>query len=410
VRSQRSFYGDYVAKLVHEGKKAVVIISDALRYEIAEELGSRIRQEDRFDASLEPLLGVLPSYTQLGMAALLPHQTISLSPDGRSVLVDGQPTNGTEPRSKVLEAVHGAAIQAENFKALRPEERRELFKNNRVLYVYHNRIDAIGDKLGTERQVFEASDDTLRDLVDLVKKAANANATNIFVTADHGFLFQNEGLPEQFFLSETPQGDDILVKNRRYVLGRGLKSDQAFTTFSPAQLDFEGDIEVQIPKSIQRLKLPGGGSRFVHGGATLQEVVVPVLSINKKRKSDTRPVNVKVLPDTDKITTGQLVVKLFQSETVTDKVQARVLRVGLYVGETLISNYPQPELTFDSTSSDQRDRYQSVQLLLTNEANDHNNRAVEFRLEEQVPNTNHWRVYEKATYTLQRSFSSDFDF
>ena len=49
---------------------------------------------------------------------------------------------------------------------------------------------------------------------------------------------------------------------------------------------------------------------------------MPVLAINKKRKSDTRLVNVEVLPESDKITTGQLVVKLFQSEPVSDKVQA----------------------------------------------------------------------------------------
>lgn len=410
LRSQRSFYGTYIEKLVRDDKKAVVIISDALRYEIADELGSRVRQEDRFDAELEAVLGVLPSYTQLGMAALLPHRRLRHSADGKVVLADDQVTNGTGPRSKVLDAVGGTAIQAEDFRALSPEERRELFKNNRVLYLYHNRIDATGDKPGTERQVFEAAEDTLRDLVDLVKKAANANATNIFVTADHGFLFQDEELPDQFFLSEKPQGDNILVTNRRYVLGHGLKLDQAFTTFTAAQLGLDGDIEVQVPKSIHRLRLAGGGSRFVHGGATLQEVVVPVLAVNKKRKSDTRLVNVTVLPDTDKITTGQLVVRLFQSEPVSDKVQARVLRAGLYVGETLISNDPPPELTFDSASMEQRDRYHTIQLLLNQDSNDYNNRTVEFRLEERIPNTNQWRVYEKAIYTLKRSFTSDFDF
>ncbi|WP_454084190.1 BREX-1 system phosphatase PglZ type A [Georgenia sp. Marseille-Q6866] len=410
LRSQRTFYRDNVEQLVRDDKKAFVIISDALRYEIADELGSRIRQEDRFDADLEAVLGVLPSYTQLGMAALLPHSTLRHSADGKTVLADGQPTNGTALRRKILEGVGGTAIQAEDFKALSSVERRELFKNNRVLYVYHDVIDATGDKQGTERRAFEAVDQALSELVDLVKKAANANATNIFVTADHGFLFQAEDLPEQFFLSESPQGDSILVKNKRYVLGHGLKVDYAFTTFSGAQLKLDSDIEVQIPKSIHRLRLPGGGSRFVHGGATLQEVVVPVLAVNKKRKSDTRSVNVKVLPDTDKITTGQLVVKLYQSEPVTDKVQARVLRAGLYVGETLLSNNPQPELTFDATSVEQRDRYQSIQLLLNKDANDYNNRAVEFRLEERIPNTNQWRVYEKAIYTLKRSFTSDFDF
>jgi uncharacterized protein (TIGR02687 family) len=410
LRSQNSFYETYVEKFVRDDKKAVVVISDALRYEIAEELGARIRQEDRFDAELDAVLGVLPSHTQLGMAALLPHQTLKYSPDGKTVLADDRPTNGTAPRSKVLETVGGSAIQSEDFKALSPEERRDLFKNNRVLYIYHDVIDHTGDKLGTERRVFEASEQALSDLVDLVKKAANANASNIFVTADHGFLFQDEELPEQFFLSVAPQGDNVLVRNKRYVLGHSLKVDPAFTTFNASQVNLGGDIEVQIPKSIHRLRLPGGGSRFVHGGATLQEVVVPVLSINKKRKSDIRMVNVQILPETDKITTGQLVVKLFQSEPVADKIQPRTLRAGLFVGETLISNDPQPELVFDSASLEQRDRYQSVQLLLNKDAGDYNNRAVEFRLEERIPNTNQWRAYEKSMYTLKRSFTSDFDF
>ena len=95
-----------------------------------------------------------------------------------------------------MRRVGGTAIQAEDFKALSADERRELYKANRVLYVYHNRIDATGDKPGTERQVFEAAEDTLRDIVDLVKKLANANATNIFITADHGFLFQDEALAD----------------------------------------------------------------------------------------------------------------------------------------------------------------------------------------------------------------------
>jgi uncharacterized protein (TIGR02687 family) len=315
LRSQTSFYAGYVEPFVRDGdKKAVVIISDALRYEIADELGSRIRQEDRFDATLDAVLGVLPSYTQLGMAALLPHSTLRHSADAKTVLADGQPTNNTALRGKILQGIGGTAIQAEDFKALNADERRELFKATRVLYVYHDRIDETGDKPRTERHVFEAVEDTLRDIVDLVKKLASANATNIFITADHGFLFQDEALPDTFFLSTQPQGDDIRVVNRRYVLGHGLKVDNAFATFSSAQLGLEGDLEIQLPKSIQRLRLAGGGARFVHGGATLQEIVVPVLAINKKRKSDTRLVNVEVWPESDKITTGQVVVRLFQSE------------------------------------------------------------------------------------------------
>ena len=193
------------------------------------------------------------------------------------------------------------------------------------MYVYHNRIDATGDKPGTERQVFEAVEDTLRDIVDLVKKLANANATNIFITADHGFLFQDEALADTFFLSTQPQGDDIKVDQPP--LRARARASRSTTPSPPSRRRSSGstsDLEVQIPKSIHRLRLAGGGSRFVHGGATLQEIVVPVLAVNKKRKSDTRLVNVEVWPESDKITTGQVVVRLFQSEPVSDKVQPRV--------------------------------------------------------------------------------------
>ncbi|MGO1312933.1 MAG: BREX-1 system phosphatase PglZ type A, partial [Brevibacterium aurantiacum] len=311
-------------------------------------------------------------------------------------------------RNKVLAPVDGHAIQAEEVLAMPRSELRELYGAHQVLYVYHDRIDAVGDKARTERQVFEAANDALRDLVDLIKRLTNANATNILVTADHGFLYQDTALADASYLSTKPQGDDLVVTNRRYVLGRGLKVDPAFRKFEPEQLGLSSDLEVQVPKSIHRLKLPGAGSRFVHGGAALQEIVVPVLSVNKKRKSDTRPVNVEVLPETDKITTGQLVVKLFQSEPVSEKVQPRTLRAGIYVGETLISN--QTELLFDQPSDDKRDRYQSARMLLSQDANEFNNRTVEFRLEEQIPNTTQWRVYQRAQYLLKRSFTSDFDF
>ena len=135
-----------------------------------------------------------------------------------------------------------------------------------------------------------------------------------------------------------------------------------------------------------------------------------MLAVNKKRKSDTRLVNVEVLPgdrqDHHRPARRQAVPARAGER---QGPAAHSCAPGLYVGETLISE-PAVELTFDQTSTDQRDRYQSVQLLLNQDADDYNNRAVEFRLEERIPNTNQWRVFAKAIYTLKRSFTSDFDF
>lgn len=406
---QAKFFDRHVAPIVKDGRtKAVVIISDGMRYEVAEELASAIRGEDRFDASLSAVLGSLPSYTQLGMAALLPQSSLELDPEGLPVLADGKPTNGTVNRDKILQAVKGHAITAAEVLAMPGSELRELYTKHQIFYVYHDRIDAAGDKATTERTVFEAAEETLRELLLLVKKWTNANATNILITADHGFLYQDIPLEQAYYVSETPQGDAVTKTNRRYVLGRSLKPSPSFMTFTSAQAGLAGDLDIQVPKSIHRIPLPGAGTRYVHGGASLQEIVVPVITVNKKRKSDIRPVNVDLMPETDKITTGQLAVKLLQREPVTDKIQARQVRLGLYVGDTLISD--QPILNFDSASDDQRDRYQKAVLYLTQDADEYNNRPVELRLEEPIPNTTQWRTFSKGNYTIKRSFTTDFDF
>lgn len=406
---QAKFFDRHVAPVVKDGRtKAVVIISDAMRYEIAEQLASMVRSEDRFDASLSAVLGSLPSYTQLGMASLLPQSTLELDPEGLPVLADGKPTNGTANRDKILHAVKGHAITAAEVLSMPGSALRDLYTKHQIFYVYHDRIDAAGDKAPTERTVFEATEQTLRELLLLVKKWTNANATNILITADHGFLYQDIPLEQAYYLSESPQGDAVTKTNRRYVLGRSLKPSPSFMTFTSAQAGLAGDIDIQIPKSIHRIPQPGAGTRYVHGGASLQEIVVPVIAVNKKRKSDIRPVNVDLMPETDKITTGQLAVKLLQREAVTDKIQPRQVRLGLYVGDTLISD--QPVLTFDSASDDQRDRYQKAVLYLTQDADQHNNRPVELRLEEPISNTNQWKTFSKANYTIKRSFTTDFDF
>lgn len=406
---QTKFFDNHVAPVVKDGRtKAVVIISDGMRYEVAEELASLIRNEDRFDASLSAVLGVLPSYTQLGMASLLPQSTLELDPEALPVLADGKPTNGTANRDKILQGVKGHAISAAAVLAMPGDELRELYKQHQIFYVYHDRIDAAGDKAATERTVFEAAEETLRELMLLVKKWTNANATNILLTADHGFLYQDIPLEQSYYVSEAPQGDAVTKTNRRYVLGRALKPSSSFMTFTSAQAGLVGDIDIQIPKSIHRIPQPGAGTRYVHGGASLQEIVVPVITVNKKRKSDVRPVHVDLMPETDKITTGQLAVKLLQREAVTDKIQPRQVRLGLYVGDTLISD--QPILTFASGSDDQRERYQPAILYLTQEADGFNNIPVELRLEEPIPNTTQWKSFSKGTYTIKRSFTTDFDF
>ena len=414
VHLQKNFFDHWVRPFLNKDNKVCVIVSDALRYEIGDELLSLIRQEDRYSAELDFALSMLPSYTQLGMAALLPNQTLAIvNNDSGTVEVDGCSSQGTANRSKILKAALGGRAEAITYKdlmAMNRDDSRELLKANDVLYIYHNRIDHTGDKIHSEGYAFEAVEQTLAELVKLVKKLTAANANNILITADHGFIYQNRAIEESDFTTIELQGDKILYRDRRFILGNGLQESPSLRKFTPTQLGLAGAVEVQIPKSINRLRLKGSGSRFVHGGASLQEVVIPVLKINKKRQSDVTSVEVDILRGSSSmITSGQMAVALYQVSPVTDKIQPRFLRAGIYnqAGDSISDLH---DLRFDLTSDNPRERELQVRFILTRKADEANGQEVILKLEEKHAETSHYKEYKSCRYMMRRSFTSDFDF
>lgn len=412
---QRAFYETHVAAFRRKDQKICVIISDALRYEVAEELLGRVRALDRYDADLEPMLGSLPSYTQLGMASLLPNKDLQIADnDTSSVLVDGQSSQGLQNRKKILakgrEGDRTTALGADDLLKLHKDDCRALFKEHDVIYVYHNRIDAIGDKLATEESVFSAAEETLDQLIQIVRKLTAANASSLLITADHGFIYQHRPIEESDFSGSEVVGDTVLFRNRRFVLGHGLQAQQGLRKYTASEAGLEGNVEILIPKSINRLRVKGSGSRFVHGGSTLQETVVPVVRINKKRQSDTSVVEVEIISGANQtITSSQISVVFYQAGPMTDKAQPRMLRAGIFSqsGELLSDSH---DLTFDFRSDNPRERELPVRFLLSRKADEFNSQEVVLRLEEQHGETSHFRDYRSVRYILRRSFTNDFDF
>lgn len=414
ITLQRHFFQTSVRPFLDKGNKVFVIISDALRYEVGEELVTLIRQEDRFEATIQPALSMLPSYTQLGMAALLPNRNLKVAEDDTgTVTIDGQKSQGTDNRTTILStatAQRAKAIRVEDLMNLNRDDCRALIKDHDVVYVYHNRIDSTGHKLPSEDRAFEAVEDSFDDLIKAIKKLTNANANNVIITSDHGFIYQHRAIDESDFAAAEPSGDKILYRDRRFIMGLGLQENPSLKKFSAAALGLDGQIEVVIPKSINRLRLRGACTRFVHGGATLQEVVIPVIQINKKRQSDISSVEVEILKSSSSIiTSSQLSVAFYQAEAVSDKVQPRRLRAGIYTdANELISD--RHELTFDLTSENPRERELQIRFVLTKQADEANGKEVSLRLEELVSDTSHYREYKSVKYVVRRSFTSDFDF
>ncbi|PHO04848.1 BREX-1 system phosphatase PglZ type A [Rhodobacteraceae bacterium 4F10] len=412
---QQDFYLDQAAEFRRRDQKVVVIISDALRYEVAEECLREIRKLNKFDAELKPMISALPSYTQLGMAALLPNKDLRLTGAASGeVLSFGVSTVGTANREKILgmgrDGDRAKALKAEDFMNLRVQEGKDIFRDHEIVYVYHNRIDAVGDKLQTEDRLPEAAEDAIEDLTKLVKKLTSANFSNILITADHGFLYQHQALDESGFSVAAPEGQEILVRNRRFVIGKGLNDAAGLKRFSSENLGLSGGLDVAFPNSINRLRLSGSGSRFVHGGASLQEVVIPVLKVGKKRESDVGKVGVQiVVAGKNLISSGQTAVMLYQAEAVSEKRQARHLSAGIYAGDgTLISDLH--ELEFDFTSENPREREMPVKFLLSREADSFNNQDVFLILKEQIGKTSHYDDHASQRFQLRRGITTDFDF
>ncbi len=410
--TQDQFYNKSVHAFQKKKQKVFVIISDALRYEVGEELASRIRQEDRYDAKLGYMVTKLPSYTQLGMAALLPHETLGIKDDkSATVEVDGRSSQGIANRGQILDSAtegKATAFKAEDILSKNRDECRELTREHSVVYIYQNRIDKTGHTRDTEKNAFSAAEEAMDEIVKIIKKLTSANASNILITADHGFLYQDE-VEESDFSVAQPSGD-ICFSDRRFVLGHGLEEVSGVKKFTAAQLGLAGELDVLVPKSINRFRKSGSATRFVHGGCTLQEIVVPVVEINKRRASDVTCVEVDLIPSSSSvISSGQLAVAFYQTTPVTDKVQSRTLRAGIFAASgQLISD--QHDLIFDLTSENPREREIKLRLVLSKEADAFNQQQVLLKLEELISGTSHYKDYKSIAYTLRRSFTSDFDF
>ena len=410
--SQGSFFKTHVAPFCNKKQRLFVIISDALRYECGAELNAKLQSEKRYESFIEPMVGALPSYTQLGMASLLPHNTISFKENSDSILVDGMSSTGIQGRTKVLEVnsgVRATAIKADEFMNLNSSTNgREFVKKYDLIYIYHNRIDKTGDDKITEERVFNAVDEEINFLMDVLKKIANMNGNNMLITSDHGFLYQHNQLEESDFIKSNHSGD-IWKENRRFVIGKDLSGDNNTKAFKGSELGINSEVDVLIPKSINRLKVKGAGSRFVHGGASLQEIVIPVIKVTKKRKDTTSLVDIDIIKSTDRITTNILAVSYIQVDLVSDKVLARTIRSAIYTEDNvLLSDQFKYSFDIDEGSERQREVKHRFQLM-AKASGKYKNQRVKLVLEEPVEGTVKWKPYKEYYYTLNISFTNDFD-
>ena len=323
---QREFYN---SNLRYAKERTVVIISDAMRYEVGQELLARMQDDPKCTAKLSVQLSVLPSYTRLGMAALLPHKTLEMTDDFQ-VLADGILCDNLAGRQQVLQSYNpdSVCVRFDDIKSLKVAELRDVLTKRQIIYVYHNQIDARGDKANTEDEVFNACEEAVQEIMELIHRiSVSGNTYHFIVTADHGFIYKRDKLTESDKISG--KSAEKAFVNRRFIVSETALEDDGIDHLNMGSvLGNEDSKVVSYPVSSNVFKVSGGGANYVHGGSSPQEMLVPVLDIKMERgHMETKKAEIALVSIVHKITNLITSMDFIQSDAISDTVKTANYRI-----------------------------------------------------------------------------------
>jgi len=420
IDRQDEFYKLYIKNVINRNDKdkIAVIISDAMRYEVAAELQDVLNKDTRGTLELKYMTGSLPSYTKLGMASLLPHEKLEYR--NQSVFADGISTEGTENRGKILEKMtpDSIAINYEDLLNLKQNEAREKFKGIRLFYIYHDKIDATGDHSASEHSVFNAAEDTISDVKMIIEKLTNFQIlNNLIVTSDHGFLYQRDSL-ENYDKVETGSFDKekVVTSSKRFILNEEdidlmnvHKFNMNYVIKSPSQTE----MFAYVPQADLRFKMQGANKNFVHGGAAPQEMVVPVLKYSYQKTADLERKGIKhgkvglaVINPSRKITSSPFSINILQTEKVTEKLLPRRFKVALWNMDGDEYKVSDEKLVIaEGTSDEAANRQYKVTLTLTGEVE---NKVYYIRLIDEDPTEINKDIIDPMPFEVDLLIVDDF--
>lgn len=318
---QCEFFNKYVRS---NKERTVVIISDGMRFEVGCELYKRMQDNPKCKDSLsiKPMLSVLPSYTRLGMEALLPHKTLELTDDFKE-LVDGKFAVDTPSRQAVLQSYvpESRCVKYSDIKNLKAMELRDIFTARQVVYIYHDQIDNAGENM--EDEVFDACTKAVDEIAELIQKiSGSANTYRFIVTSDHGFIYKRNPVTQSDKISTTEEPGKL--KKRRYIVAKEPVIDDGIMNIGLGYMLGNDDSKIiSYSCSTNVFSAKGNaGLNYVHGGSSPQEMLVPVIDIKMDKGAvETRTVQIMLVSLVQKITNLITTLDFIQSEPVSDVVK-----------------------------------------------------------------------------------------
>lgn len=415
IDRQEQFYD---RKVKNADNKVYVIISDALRYEVAASLKEELSREMQGKVNLSSMQGIFPTETKFGMAALLPHKELTVelkeSDNGKKllkVLADGQSSESNN-RENLLKASNpeSIAVKAKDLMAVSRAERSELVKGKDVVYIYHDTIDETSHT--SETKVFNACEETISELVTLVRTIVNDfGGINIMITADHGFLYTYSPLTEEAKTEKSEFVHRIVEYARRFaILTKGDDPEYLLPVkFMEGKTDYYG----YAPRGDIRIKTnAGSGMNFVHGGVSLQEMCVPLIEYKHLRNSskeyqknrekyDTKPVEVTLLSANHKVSNMIFSLNFYQKDAVSGNREKAVYD-AYFVDNTGKKISDVQKIFADKTSEDVQDRTFRCNFSLKSQAYD--SKELYYLIIEQEDSTD---LPQRIEFQIDIAFAAD---
>jgi hypothetical protein len=337
---------DFFNKESEPSAKQVIIISDALRYEVAAELMQELSKEKHI-AKLFPYRAMLPTETKYCKTALLPHRTLEIQ--GNEMMIDGQVLVTTEQRTAHLARYREGAVCVKYEDVMNGDQssNRELFKRP-LVYIFHDVIDE-NSHPQNPFEIIRSCRTAVNQLSALVKRLhATMNVANVVVTADHGFIYNDIRFEEKD--KHSISDSSIEKKTRYYLTDSTMKVDGIvkMPLEKVSGISSSKQLYVAVPIGTNRLAAPGGYN-FAHGGATLQEMIIPVVKSSLRRTDKTEKVGVSLMNHNLNMVSSRLKFHLIQSEAVSMTVMERKIVCQVFNGDDPVTI--EKELLLNSTDS-----------------------------------------------------------
>lgn len=319
------------------------VLVDAMRFEMAVELVGRLPKGA--ETNLRAAAAALPSITPVGMGALMPGAagSYSVTEQGGKLgsLVDGAFLPDLTARKK-----HAAAripqlvdISLDELLSLTGSKLTKKLAKADVVVVRSQEIDQVGEA-GMAHQARRAMDGVIDNLARALRKLATAGVINSVITADHGHLFHAADAPESMRI-DAPGGETIELHRRAWI-GRGGATPSGCVRVAASALGYASDLDFVFPEGLGVFRA-GGDLAFHHGGTSLQEMVIPVLTVRMpaSAKAETAPVPVRIHDEPGAVTNRIFSVILeLEKSLFADPVAVRPLPIteGRQVGTVLVAH------------------------------------------------------------------------